>query len=263
MLSRTVLTRSSHGFSLQAIKSGIAFYWSGTKQLGRNFANASTLIRHRAIGHHLSWEDQRRLAVCKSDLLRVVPFSIFIIVPFLEFLLPFFLYYFPSLLPSTYETAAQRKSRFEAIRANQLVIAEKLCHLTPNLKATMSCTPTPRFPFEEPLMDCLASQHAYLLTKAARKQAVFGKYTSLSLLRTTIRRYVRWLHEQDIALRNYGVVNMAHVDIEEACICRCMNPSRDDLEDWVNKSAADASLQTTTKLFFLAAMNSRLSESKA
>jgi hypothetical protein len=38
-----------------------------------------------------------------QDLLRLVPFSVFIIVPFMEFLLPVALKLFPNMLPSTFE----------------------------------------------------------------------------------------------------------------------------------------------------------------
>ena len=37
-----------------------------------------------------------------ADLFRLVPFSVFIIVPFMEFLLPVALKLFPGLLPSTF-----------------------------------------------------------------------------------------------------------------------------------------------------------------
>lgn len=38
-----------------------------------------------------------------QDLLRLVPFAVFIIVPFMEFLLPVALKLFPNMLPSTFE----------------------------------------------------------------------------------------------------------------------------------------------------------------
>lgn len=37
------------------------------------------------------------------DLLRLIPFSVFIIVPFMEFTLPIFLKLFPNMLPSTFK----------------------------------------------------------------------------------------------------------------------------------------------------------------
>lgn len=46
-----------------------------------------------------------------QDLLRVIPFAVFIIVPFMEFLLPVALKLFPNMLPSTFE------DKFAAARA--------------------------------------------------------------------------------------------------------------------------------------------------
>lgn len=47
------------------------------------------------------------------DLLRLLPFSVFVIIPGLELLLPVFLKFFPNMLPSTFE------DKFAAVR-NQL-----------------------------------------------------------------------------------------------------------------------------------------------
>lgn len=38
-----------------------------------------------------------------QDLLRLIPFSVFLIVPFMELLLPVALKLFPNMLPSTFE----------------------------------------------------------------------------------------------------------------------------------------------------------------
>jgi hypothetical protein len=38
-----------------------------------------------------------------QDLLRLIPFAVFIVVPFMEFLLPVALKLFPNMLPSTFE----------------------------------------------------------------------------------------------------------------------------------------------------------------
>jgi LETM1 and EF-hand domain-containing protein 1 len=45
-----------------------------------------------------------------QDLLRLIPFAVFIIVPFMEFLLPVALKLFPNMLPSTFE------DKFAAVR---------------------------------------------------------------------------------------------------------------------------------------------------
>lgn len=47
--------------------------------------------------------DERQLRRTTGDLLRLIPFSVFVIVPFMEFLLPVALKLFPNMLPSTFE----------------------------------------------------------------------------------------------------------------------------------------------------------------
>ena len=47
-----------------------------------------------------------------QDLLRLVPFSVFIIVPFMELLLPVALKLFPNMLPSTFEDKYAAVSSF-------------------------------------------------------------------------------------------------------------------------------------------------------
>jgi len=45
-----------------------------------------------------------------QDLLRLVPFAVFVVVPFMELLLPVALKLFPNMLPSTFE------DKFSAVR---------------------------------------------------------------------------------------------------------------------------------------------------
>jgi LETM1 and EF-hand domain-containing protein 1, mitochondrial len=45
-----------------------------------------------------------------SDMFRLVPFSVFVIVPFMELLLPVAIKLFPGMLPSTFQTATDKVS---------------------------------------------------------------------------------------------------------------------------------------------------------
>jgi LETM1 and EF-hand domain-containing protein 1 len=54
-----------------------------------------------------------------TDLLRLLPFSVFVIVPFMEFLLPVALRLFPNMLPSTFEgdlAAAEKQRKLLRVR---------------------------------------------------------------------------------------------------------------------------------------------------
>lgn len=51
-----------------------------------------------------------------QDLGRLVPFSVFVIVPFAELLLPVALKLFPNLLPSTFEGQKSREAKAARLR---------------------------------------------------------------------------------------------------------------------------------------------------
>ena len=47
--------------------------------------------------------ERRQLKRTTTDILRLIPFAVFVIVPFMELLLPVALKLFPNMLPSTFE----------------------------------------------------------------------------------------------------------------------------------------------------------------
>jgi LETM1 and EF-hand domain-containing protein 1 len=61
-----------------------------------------------------------------QDLARLVPFSVFIIVPFAELLLPFALKFFPNMLPSTYEGQKAKDAKTTNLRATRREVSNLL-----------------------------------------------------------------------------------------------------------------------------------------
>jgi LETM1 and EF-hand domain-containing protein 1 len=61
-----------------------------------------------------------------QDLGRLVPFSVFVIVPFAELLLPVALKLFPNMLPSTYEGQASRDVKAKNLRATRKEVSSFL-----------------------------------------------------------------------------------------------------------------------------------------
>ncbi|EJT96811.1 LETM1-domain-containing protein [Dacryopinax primogenitus] len=88
-------------------------YWSGTKLLGKEIRISARLVSKVLGGTKLTRREHRQLKRTTNDLLRLIPFSVFVIVPFMEFLLPVALKLFPNMLPSTFEDkfAAEEKAR--------------------------------------------------------------------------------------------------------------------------------------------------------
>ncbi|KAE8022711.1 hypothetical protein FH972_008492 [Carpinus fangiana] len=84
-------------------KSTLQHYWLGTKLLWADVRISSRLLLKLAGGKSLSRRERQQLTRTTADILRLVPFAVFIIVPFMEFLLPVFLKLFPNMLPSTFQ----------------------------------------------------------------------------------------------------------------------------------------------------------------
>lgn len=64
-------------------------------------------------GESLTRREHRLLIRTTSDLFRLVPFSVFIIVPFMELLLPIVIKFFPGMLPSTFQSASDQDNKIK------------------------------------------------------------------------------------------------------------------------------------------------------
>jgi LETM1 and EF-hand domain-containing protein 1, mitochondrial len=97
----------------QMTREVLQHYWMGTKLLWLN-TRLSMKIAFRVLrGHKMSRRERRLLVRTMSDLFRLVPFSVFVIVPFMELTLPIFLKLFPNMLPSTFD---DKMKQAEALR---------------------------------------------------------------------------------------------------------------------------------------------------
>lgn len=85
------------------VKKEAAHYWAGTKLLGKEIAISSKITKKVLNGGQLTRRERRQLRRTTTDLLRLIPFSVFLLVPFMEILLPVALKLFPNMLPSTFE----------------------------------------------------------------------------------------------------------------------------------------------------------------
>merc|ERR1712179_234239 len=86
-------------------------YYSGFKLLFLDVKVSSQIIWRIAQGKTLSRRENRQLVRTVSDLFRLVPFSVFIIIPFMELLLPVALKLFPGMLPSTFASADEKENK--------------------------------------------------------------------------------------------------------------------------------------------------------
>ncbi|KAF7968568.1 hypothetical protein HWV62_30111 [Athelia sp. TMB] len=95
------------------VKHEVAHYWHGSKLLVSEVRISARLQWKLLHGESLTRRERRQLKRTTQDILRLVPFSVFIVVPFMELLLPVALKLFPNMLPSTFEDkfAAEEKQR--------------------------------------------------------------------------------------------------------------------------------------------------------
>lgn len=96
---------------LQRIWAELVHYYHGFRLLFIDMNVARKLVGKLLHGKSLTRREHRLLIRTTSDTFRLVPFSVFIIVPFMEFLLPVFVTLFPGMLPSTFETASDREKK--------------------------------------------------------------------------------------------------------------------------------------------------------
>ncbi|KAK7075855.1 letm1 and EF-hand domain-containing protein 1, mitochondrial, partial [Halocaridina rubra] len=68
-----------------------------------------------------------------ADLFRLLPFSVFIIVPFMELLLPVAIKLFPGMLPSTFETANEKEAKLKKTLKSKLEMAKFLQQTLDNM----------------------------------------------------------------------------------------------------------------------------------
>lgn len=100
-------------------------YWVGTKLLALEIKTSASIVKrvlegcnsrprqtHSPTGNQLTRRERRQLLRTSTDLLRLVPFAVFVIIPFMEFLLPVALKLFPNMLPSTFEDQLQKVSYY-------------------------------------------------------------------------------------------------------------------------------------------------------
>lgn len=57
--------------------------------------------------------ERKQLLRTISDLFRLIPFSMFLIIPLMEFALPFALKIFPNLLPSTFQDSLKAEENMK------------------------------------------------------------------------------------------------------------------------------------------------------
>ncbi|XP_051238363.1 mitochondrial proton/calcium exchanger protein isoform X3 [Dicentrarchus labrax] len=104
----------------------VKHYYHGFRLLWIDTTIAGRMLWRVLNGNPLSRRERRQFLRTCADVFRLLPFLVFIIVPFMEFLLPVALKLFPNMLPSTFETQSKKEERLKTELRVKLEMAKFL-----------------------------------------------------------------------------------------------------------------------------------------
>lgn len=248
----------------QRVKHEAHHYWDGTKLLATEVRISSKLALKMAAGYELTRREHRQLHRTVQDLGRLVPFSVFVIVPFAELLLPVALKLFPNMLPSTYEDAKSKEKKATSLRSSRKEVSTFLRQTMRESGLPLSRANLEKEAFteffrklratgEEPsksdiIKVCKLFKDDLTLDNLSRPQLVgICRYMNLNtfgtdaMLRYQVRHRMRQIKRDDKAISFEGVDSLSVPELQTACAARGlrthgMSPGRlrDDLHLWLD-----------------------------
>lgn len=250
------------------VKHEAQHYWDGTKLLGLEIKIALRLVMKMSAGYELSRREMIQLKRTTQDLIRLVPFSAFVLVPFAELLLPIALKLFPNLLPSTYESKKDKMTKLENLRKTRSVMSEIIKENKSHFKPT-NITDEQKLVFnnfykhvretgepesreqliqvarlftDDTVLDNLTRSHLVAIAKYINLQP-FGTDV---MLRYRIRYKMLELKKDDLAIYYEGVESLDPVELRTACASRGIrnlnveeSVLRENLKIWLNMKLKD------------------------
>ncbi|CAE6424678.1 unnamed protein product [Rhizoctonia solani] len=245
------------------IKHEANHYWDGSKLLAAEVRISSKLLRKVLNGARLTRRERRQLTRTTNDLLRLIPFAVFVLVPFMELLLPVALKLFPNMLPSTFEDkfAAQEKQRkllkvrLEMAKFLQDTLRESPLKSGSNILSTdefkdffLKVRSTGESPSVEEVVKVAKLFDSDLtLDNLSRPQLVsICRYMGLNafgtdnFLRYQIRSRLVEIRRDDEVILNEGVDSLSTKELQHACQSRGLrtigvSPSRlrEEMSEWI------------------------------
>ncbi|KAJ1453195.1 LETM1-like protein-domain-containing protein [Pelagophyceae sp. CCMP2097] len=245
-------------------KDTMKLYWLGTKLLWADTKTAWGILKQVLRGSTLTRRERKQLLRTTADIFRVVPFAVFIIVPFMEFLLPVALALFPGMLPSTFQDSTKVEEKAKALLGARLKLASFLGDTLdelerPGKKATdnseleafIAKSKAGNIDNDDVIRFARYFGDELTLDNLTRLQLVhLCNYMGLrtfggdNLLRFQLRSTVRELRADDQRILFEGVSNLSRHEMQEACADRGMKgvgltklAYRRQLEGWLELSA--------------------------
>lgn len=249
----------------EKVKHEVQHYWNGTKLLGYEMKVSTKLLFKLAAGYELSRREKNQLQRTMVDVIRLVPFSMFVLIPFAELLLPVALKLFPNLLPSTYESKKDRKAKKAKLSQTRTSTSEyiKKTMEESGLKLSKKISDKEREAFvsffhiisngQNPSREHLIQvarlfKNDQVLDNLSRNQLVaMAKYMSLrpfgndSILRYQIRHRLLTIIKDDKAIDYEGVESLTIPELYTACQQRGIKTTdvspghlREELATWLD-----------------------------
>lgn len=107
----------------------------GTRLLASEMNLSFNIVRRVLQGHEMTRRERLQLVRTVADTMRLVPFVIIVIVPFMELALPFLLKLFPNMLPSTFQDKVSREQAMKRALQERLDIAGVMQETLQNIAA--------------------------------------------------------------------------------------------------------------------------------
>lgn len=228
---------------------GMRHLYHGFRLFGTNTRLAWRYSRKLKEGVALSRRERVLLERATVDLLRLVPFSFFIIVPGAELLLPITLKMFPGIIPSTFETDEQGVNKaFTQAMATMKARKRMIEYMTTTVVATSSSKYTDVLQ-RMSTGDRISEEHIRAVSQMCRKDGPLGLYNlpfdvlcalaqavgvykawfvvlprqvAVKRLRSDILSHYWKLKQDDQVIRNEGITTLTHDELQKACQARGM-----------------------------------------
>ncbi|RFU73639.1 hypothetical protein TARUN_8642 [Trichoderma arundinaceum] len=248
----------------QKVKKEAQHYWDGSKLLATEIRISWRLALKMAAGYELTRRENKQLRRTVQDLGRLVPFSIFIIVPLGEALLPLALKLFPNMLPSTFEGQKSKEAKATLLRSTRKEVSTFIRQTLKETGLPLSQATAQKEEFanffrkvrstgeaptdQDVIRVCKIFRDDMTLDNLSRPQLVsMCRYMGLntfgtdSMLRYQIRHRMRQIKRDDKAIAYEGIDSLTVAELQLACAARgirthSVSPARmrADLQTWLD-----------------------------
>lgn len=251
----------------QKIKAELLHYYHGFRLLGLDMKVSAKLVWRILQGYELSRREHRLLVKTTGDMFRLIPFSVFIIVPFMELLLPLAIKFFPGMLPSTFQTSSEKEDKLKQALKVKIEMAKFLqktlgemavqssdhssekakefteffykVRTTGTIATNEEIMKFSKLFEDEITLDSLSRQQLIALCRVLDVQTL----GTTNFLRFLLRMKLRSLAADDRLIEKEGIDTLTRAELQQACRARGMRAYgmpeqklREQISQWLDLS---------------------------